>query len=139
MFDDFEREFFPKTERHTLSFEITSDDWKVIRQIVAENEWELDDGLRHLLAAGIAFAQGRAQLAALNHPDADLAAEARRLQQERMSVESRYAVMKFRTFNFMQAGKVLEMQLNSCRAENETLRQANEKLRQQLIGKAERP
>ncbi|MBI3763860.1 MAG: hypothetical protein HY260_18605 [Chloroflexi bacterium] len=93
MFDDFEREFFPKTERQTLSFEITSDDWNAIRQIVAENEWELDDGLRHLLAAGIAFAQGRAQLAALNHPDADLAAEARRLQQERMSVESRYAVI----------------------------------------------
>lgn len=131
MFDDFQREFFPKTERHTLTFDVTSDDWGTIQHILTENEWERDDGLRHLLAAGIAYAQGRAQLAALNHPDADLAAEVRRLQAERMQVESRYAVMKFRAFNFMQAAKVLEMKLNACRSEIELLRKANEDLRSQ--------
>jgi len=103
MTDNFRREFFPNTERHALTFDITSDDWDALQQVLAENEWERDEGLRQLLAAGIAYAQGQAQLAALDHPDADLAAEVRRLQGERMRVESRYAVMKFRAFNFITA------------------------------------
>jgi hypothetical protein len=132
MLDDFRREFFPDTERHPLTFDVTSDDWAEIQKIVAENEWEPEDGLRHLLAAGIAYAQGQAQLATLNHPEADLTAEVRRLQAERMRVESRYAVMKFRTFNFMQAAKTFEMKLNACRTEVQALRRANELLRQKL-------
>ncbi len=132
MLDQFRRDFFPDTERHTLQLDITSDDWKTIQKIAAENGWELDDGLRHLLALGIAYAQGQAQLAALDHPDTDLAAEVRRLQRERMSVESRYAVMKFRAFSFMQAAQLMEMKLNACKQEVENLRRANELLRQQL-------
>ncbi len=80
----------------------------------------------------MAYAQGQAQLAVLNHPAADLAAEVRRLQAERMRVESRYAVMKFRTFNFMQAAKTFQMKLNACRSEIELLQHANERLRKQL-------
>ena len=49
-----------------------------------------------------------------------------------MAVESRYAVMKFRTFNFTQAAQLVEMNLNPCKQEVETLRRANELLRQKL-------
>ena len=132
MLDQFRRDFFPDTARHTLKLDITSDDWETIQKIAAENGWELDDGLRHLLALGIAYAQGKAQLAALDGSEADLAAEVRRLQSERMSVESRYAVMKFRAFSFMQATQLMEMKLNACKQEAENLRRANELLRQQL-------
>jgi hypothetical protein len=131
MLDQFQHEFFPHTEQHTVTFEVTSDDWAAVQQAIAENEWGEADGLRFLLAAGVAFAQGQARLAALNHPDADLAEEVRRLQTERMQVESRYAVMKFRAFTFMQAAKLLEMKLNACQGERERLRQANLDLRQQ--------
>lgn len=124
MVDDFKRDFFPETERHTLSFDIASDDWRNIQATIAENGWETDDGLRYLLAAGLAYAQGQARLAALSHPNADLAAEVRQLWAERMQTESRYAVMKFRAFSFMQAVKLLEMKLNACRAELESVRQA---------------
>jgi hypothetical protein len=44
------------------------------------------------------------------------------------------AVMKYRAFHYMQAVRILEMQLNACKAESNLLRQANEKLRQQLSG-----
>jgi enolase len=97
-----------------LTFDITSDDRSAIEQIVADNEWEHDDGLRYILAAGIAYTQGQARLAELNHPEAVLAAEVHRLQSDRMKVESRYAVMKFRTHNFMQAAQVMEMKLNAA-------------------------
>lgn len=49
-----------------------------------------------------------------------------------MMVESRYAVMKFRAFNFMQAVKLMEMKLNACRSELEGLRTVNAQLRQRL-------
>jgi hypothetical protein len=124
MVDDFKRDFFPETERHTLSFDITSDDWRTLQATIVENGWETDDGLRYLLAAGLAYAQGQARMAALNHPDADLAAEVKQLWTERMQTESRYAVMKFRAFSFMQAVKLLEMKLNACHAELESVRQA---------------
>lgn len=126
------RDFFPNTESHTLTFEITSDDWELLQRVIAEHEWERDDGLRYFLAAGLAYVQGQTQLAALGHADADLAAEVRRLQGGRMAVESRYAVMKFRAFNFMQAAKILEIKLNGCRSELAALRQANAGLRERL-------
>jgi len=124
MLDDFKRDFFPDTERYTLSFDITSDDWRAIQEAIAENAWETDDGLRYLLAAGLAYVQGKERLVGLNHPDADLAAEVKQLWAERMRIESRYAVMRFRAFSFMQAVKLLEIKLNACRAELDNLRQA---------------
>ncbi len=130
--EQFRHDFFPNTEKHTLTFDILSDDWEALRKFFTENEWEPDDGLRYVLAAGLAFLQGQARLAELNHPQADLAAEVHRLQSERMTVESRYAVMKFRAFTFRQAVKLLEMKLNACRSEMEGLRSVNEQLREQL-------
>ncbi len=145
----FQRDFFPDTERHTLSFEILSDDWQALQQLFAANGWTVEDGLRYALAAGQAYIEGTAQLAELEHPAADpspgspvrapqvqagqaLAAEVARLQRERMQVESRYAVMKFRAYSFMQAAQLLEMKLNACRAELDNLRIRNEQMRQQL-------
>jgi hypothetical protein len=130
IFDQFRRDFFPDTERHTLHFDITSDDWQTIQYLTAENEWGPDEGLRHLLAIGVAYVQGHLEIAAISHPDADLAAEVKRLQAERMSVESRYAVMKFRAYSAMQAAQLLEMKLNACKQEVDMLRKANELLRQ---------
>ncbi len=132
MFEQFRRDFFPVTERQTLQFDIVRDDWETIRQLLTENEWELDDGLRHLLAIGVVYVQGRLEIAALNHPGANLAAEVRRLQRERMAVESRYAVMKYRAFTAVQAVQAMEMKLNACKQETESLHIANQRLRDKL-------
>jgi hypothetical protein len=132
MIDQFRQDFFPNTETHTLTFDILSDDWEALQRLFAENEWAPDDGLRYMLAAGRVYLEGQARLAELSHPQADLAAEVHRLQSERMTVESRYAVMKFRAFSFMQAVNIMEMKLNACRSEAEALQRANELLRQQL-------
>lgn len=132
MTEQFRQDFFPNTEKHTLTFDILSDDWETLQALFVENDWTPEDSLRYVLAAGLAFLQGQAHLAELSHPQADLAAEVKRLQNERMRVESRYAVMKFRAFNFMQAVKLLEMKLNACRSELDGLRTLNAQLRQRL-------
>jgi hypothetical protein len=132
MIEDFRRQFFPNTEHHTLTLEITSDDWTVLCQIIEENEWVQDEGLRYILAAGRTYVQVNAAMAQLESPDVDRTDEMQKFQQELIDMHSQLAVLKFRAFHFMQAVQVLEMKLNACEVEKKLLRQANEKLRQQL-------
>jgi hypothetical protein len=132
MTEDFRRQFFPNTEHHTLTLDMTSDDWAALRQIIEENEWERDEGLRYILAAGRAYVQVSAETARLEHPDADRAVGMQKFQQELIDMRSQLAVMKYRAFHFMQAVRLLEMKLNACETENNLLRQANEKLRRRL-------
>ena len=122
MTDRFQQEFFPRAEKRTVTLDLLSDEWDRLLAFFAENEWEQDDGLRYTLAAGLACLQTEADSVEVGLAPAGLAAEIKRLQRERMEVESRYAVMKYRAFTFMQAAKVLEMKLNACRVEAEALR-----------------
>lgn len=130
--EQFRQDFFPNSERHTVTFDILTEDWQVLESLFAENELSAEDGLRFTLAAGRAYLEAATRLAVLQHPEADLAREITRLQHERMQVESRYAVMKYRAYSFMQAAQLMEMKLNACRAELEGLRTRNQQLRQQL-------
>ena len=67
-----------------------------------------------------------------NKPLADLEAELDRLQRQRMQIDGRYSVMKFRTYQFLQDAKTLAIKLNICQTQLENLRQANELLRNRL-------
>jgi hypothetical protein len=49
-----------------------------------------------------------------NHLNPDGTRIIEKLQQERMVLESRYAVMRYRAYHFMQAVKTLEMKYNSA-------------------------
>ncbi|MGQ9834258.1 MAG: hypothetical protein ACUVRJ_10795 [Candidatus Villigracilaceae bacterium] len=131
MIDDFRRQFFPNTEPHTLTLEITSDDWAALCQVIEENEWDRDEGLRYILAAGMAYVQTDAE-AGLSDPQPDRAPELPKVQREMVDMRGQLAVMKYRAFHFMQAVQILEMQVNACEVEKNLLRQANEKLRQKL-------
>jgi hypothetical protein len=132
MIEDFRRQFFPNTEHHTLTFDVTSDDWAALCQVIEENEWERDDGLRYILGAGRAYVQTTAEMAHLDNPDVDRTAEMRKSQREMIDMGAQLAVMKYRAFHYMEAVRILEMKLNACKAESNLLRQANEKLRQKL-------
>jgi hypothetical protein len=139
MSDAFElirREFFPECQAYTLKFNILSDDWQALRALFAENGGTDDDGLRFTQAAGRAYIEGHVRLLTMPIPATDPSSasqapadEVNRLQLERMGVESRYVMMKYRAYSFMQAAKTLEMKLNACRSELESLRRAYEQLR----------
>jgi len=134
MIEDFRHDFFPNTERYTLTLEIPSDEWEALQQIIAENEWERDEGLRYILAAGRAYLRMEAVTEHLEHPDVDREHELQKWQREYINMGAQLAVMKYRTFHFMEAVRVLEMKLNAYEVEISLLRQANEKLRQKLSG-----
>ncbi|MBN1451623.1 MAG: hypothetical protein JW963_11460 [Anaerolineales bacterium] len=129
--EDFRNQFFADTERRTLTLDITSEDWAGLCQVIEENEWEQDEGLRYILAAGRAYIQ---TAALVTSPD-DLSADERagglqRFQREIVEMRSQFAVMRYRAFYFMQAVQLLEMKLNACESQKNLLRQANERLRQ---------
>ena len=44
--DSLQQEFFPRTEKRTIKAEILSDNWGTLEGLLAENEWDWDDGLR---------------------------------------------------------------------------------------------
>ncbi|HML20958.1 MAG TPA: hypothetical protein PKD09_04875 [Aggregatilinea sp.] len=132
MIEDFRRQFFPNTEPHTLTLEITSDDWAALCQIIEENEWERDEGLRYILAAGRAYLQTSAEMAHPDDPEADRVPEPQKSQREMIDMRGQLAVMKYRAFHYMQAVRILEMKLNASEVETDLLRKANEKLRQKL-------
>lgn len=129
--EDFRLQFFPKTEPYTLTLEITSEEWAGLHQVIEENGWEQDNGLRYILAAGRAYIQTAALAASPDDPSTgERVNDLQRFQREMVEMRSQLAVMKYRAFYFMQAVQLLEMKLNACESQKNLLRQANERLRQ---------
>jgi len=129
----FEADFFPDTKVEHLELDILNDMWQDLQAEIAENSWTVDEGLRFILAAGLAVLRAERQREQIkNKPLADVEAELDRLQRQRMQIDGRYAVMKFRTYQFMQDAKTLAIKLNICQTQLENLRNANELIRKQL-------
>ena len=129
----FEADFFPDTKVEHLELDILNDMWQDLQAEIAENSWTVDEGLRFILAAGLAVLRAERQREQVkNKPLVDLEAELDRLQRQRMQIDGRYAVMKFRTYQFMQDAKTLAIKFNICQTQLENLRNANELLRKQL-------
>ena len=131
----FEADFFPDTKVEHLELDILNDMWQDLQAEIAENSWTVDEGLRFILAAGLAVLRAERQREQIkNKPLADVEAELDRLQRQRMQIDGRYAVMKFRTYQFMQDAKTLAIKLNICQTQLVNLRQVNEQLRRKLDG-----
>jgi len=128
--DNFEEDFFSNAHLVHVEVDLLDDLWDEIQSECRANEWPEDEGLRYLLAAGLAAVQAERLR---QYPDEASAIE--HLQRQRMQTEGRYAVMKYRAYQFMQAAKILEMKLNACRTELEALRRINAQLRAQLDAK----
>ncbi len=114
---DFAAQFFSDTQAVELEMTVLDGMWRDIQALCAENDWSLEEGLRIVLANGLAYLQHRMQ---------DDSIEAKRAI---LDLSGQYAVMKFRAFQFMQAAQTLDMKLNGTRGELELLRRANEDLR----------
>ncbi len=122
MIEDFRQRFFSDTQHHTLTVEITSDEWKALRDIIEQNGWEEADGLRFILATGKTYLQAAGETT-------ERESMAHVSQQVWNDTNAQLAVMKYRAFHFMEAARLLEMKLHALEEELKTLRQANERLR----------
>jgi hypothetical protein len=116
-----------------MELDVLNDLWQDLQSEFTLNEWPIQEGLRFTLAVGLAALRAERQRdVAAKTPQADLKVELDRLQRERMQIDGRYAVMKFRTYQFMQDSRSLAAKWNACRKGLEGLRQVNTFLRAEL-------
>jgi hypothetical protein len=127
--DSFENDFFDGVKLEHLEFDIFSDEWQKLQAEIARNGWSIEEGLRYILAAGLRVIQSQQTWDDIESNKTDLQSELKRMQAERMQLDGRYAVMKFRAYQFMQAVKILEMKLNAAKTQMEGLLQLNHELR----------
>jgi hypothetical protein len=132
MIEDFEKEFLDGLQMIHIELDLLKDQWDELKNEFQTNEWPDEEGLRFVLAAGLRAIQNQKTAETLVNDQTNLAAELERLQTERMYLDGRYAVMKFRAYQFMQACKTLEWKLNASKFEMKGLEEYNQKLRSQL-------
>ncbi len=117
---DFAADFFADVAAVEVRLPVLADMWRDLQNLCLENEWSLEEGLRKVLADGLAYQRRRS--------DED-SIEAKRAY---LDLSGQYSVMKFRTFQFMQAAQTLDMKLNAARSESDMLRHITEQLRAEL-------
>ena len=117
---DFAADFFADAGAIEARLVVLEELWRDLQALCIENEWSLEEGLRAVIANGSAYLRRRSDEGSIEAKCAYL------------DLSGQYSVMKFRTFQFMQAAQTLDMKLNAMRSELETLRQINERLRAEL-------
>lgn len=132
MIESFEKDFFKGAQLEHIEFDLLNDQWEALKAEFSENEWPVEEGLRYILAAGLRVIQNENTLDDNKIDKLDPLIEIKKLQSERMRLDGRYAVMKYRTYQFMQAVQVLQWKLNAAKTEMEGLKQLIQKLRHQL-------
>ncbi len=133
MTDTFENELFPDIVVEHIELDILSDFWQALNAEFNKNEWSFDEGLRYILALGLRVLKDESIGNNTVAEGIGMADQITHLQNERMFLESRYAVMKYRSYQFMQSAKVMEMKFNALKMQVDRLKKANQDLRIQLL------
>ncbi len=105
---EFEQEFFAGAGKVTLEIELLKETYADLQAAIERNGWQPEEGPLIVLTLGLGYLQGQRLLAA---DDETLASLANRLT----NMESQLAVMKFRTYSFMQDNQTLEMRMGALR------------------------
>jgi hypothetical protein len=121
---DFAADFFVDAAAVEVRMLLLEEMWRDLQILCAENEWSVEDGLRVVMANGLAYLRRRSDEGSI---------EAKRAY---LDLSAQHSVMKFRTFQFLQAAQTLDMKLNAARSELDMLRQINEQLRTELQQRA---
>jgi hypothetical protein len=117
---NFAVQFFPDTHTVELKIAVLDEMWQDLQALCKENEWNLEEGLRTILANGLAYLHQR------------MSDDSTDTKETRLDLLAQYSVMKYRAFEFMQAAQSLDWKVNAMRSELELVQRANEDLRARL-------
>jgi hypothetical protein len=123
--DHFEEEFFPNSKVIHLEFDLLSDEWIQLEQEIKQNEWTSGEGIRFFIAAGIRAIHDIDQknlIEGNSNKKGDILDEALK---ERLLLESKYAVMRYRAYQYMQTAKILDMKYKSALSQIRNHRKIN--------------
>ncbi len=117
---DLEQELFGDARVTHLEVDVVSDLWDDLRAEFKQHEWTEEDGLRHIVAAGLAYLRAeriRDDVAAGAEPEPRL----EQVLHDWMEMHGRMALLKYRTYQSIQDAKVLALKLKACREERDAL------------------
>ncbi len=124
--EQFEDDFFKNIEPVHLECSLLNDQWEQLKQEITENGWTNEEALQYFITMGLMAIKAMDEKEKItSNPDAEPEI-IEKLQQERMVLESRYAVMRYRAYHFMQAVKTLEMKYNSAMTKIQILESLND-------------
>ncbi len=128
-----QEELFPGARVIHLEVDVLSDLWDDLRSEFAENDWSEEEGLRHILAAGLAYLRAeRMRDEVANGADPEPRLE--QVLHDWMEMHGRMALLKYRTYQSLQDAKTLALKLNACRQERDALSKTLQNLRDQSEG-----
>ncbi|MGQ9584283.1 MAG: hypothetical protein ACUVXG_02650 [Anaerolineae bacterium] len=122
---EFEQRFFETAKTVVLQIQVLEETYHDLLATIERNGWDQEEGFRILLTLGLGYAQGRLYLEADDE-------ERARLVERLADLESVAAVMKFRTFNFMQDNQTLELRMGALRNAKIGLEAVNDRLRGEI-------
>lgn len=132
---------FAGAANHAVTFPVLEETFQELLTLCCENGWSEDEGLRIVFANGLAYLKNEREFSRWNGQAGD--AEALRLAKYANEMNSMYAVMKFRAFNYRAAMQTLEFNVAGLRgllahteATIERLRAENEQLKAELAKKS---
>lgn len=130
---NYEHDLFPNSSAVHVKVDILNDLWEALKAEFAANEWTEEEGLGHIMAAGLAYLRAerlREEVAA----GADLEPRYERVLHKWMEMEGRFAVMKYRAYQALQDAKTLSWKLSACRQERDNLDEMIKHLRKKSEG-----
>ncbi|BCY17258.1 MAG: hypothetical protein GYA12_03575 [Chloroflexi bacterium] len=112
--EQFEHDFFNNEKPVHLEFTLFSDQWEQLHKEIIENNWTNEEAIQYFLTAGLRAVKDLDEKEeALGDPGIEQTL-IEQAQQERLQTESKYSVMRYRAYQFMQAVKTLEMQYKAA-------------------------
>lgn len=132
MNESLEAELFADNKVEHIEIDVLSDLWENLLEEFKTNEWPVEEGLRYTLALGLRMLKDTQKQGQSidSSKDAETSREIVTMRKERMFLESRYAVMKFRAYQYMQTAKAYEMKLNAAKMQIVGLKRAIHLLRE---------
>lgn len=102
-----------------VTMELTTEECARAATLMTENSWLAGEGWRVIVATGLAYLEGKAELDNINRPDLafDVQKNLDNLLHRAMDLQAQYSVMKFKAFRFMQDTRVLQFNASGLRGE----------------------
>jgi hypothetical protein len=109
--------------------------WQELRTEMDSHQWSEEQGLRYILAAGLAALRNQRQSASLTRGESVLRTAIQQLHNEQANLYGRYAELRHYASELKLTATNLEVQLKACKTQMEILRKMNADLLAGLMNK----
>jgi len=126
-----------KTESVTLEIQVTTETAQKIQTFIQEQGWEMQEGYRYMLGAGLGFLRGEVCLQDNTKSEIE-ETERKRFTSMICEAESHMAAIRYRLFEFQQANQAWELSTGAVYTDNRALRNLVCRQKEEISGTKKR-